>query len=210
MRRKGKKGRAGMVLAALGLLCMLAFLLARYVDARLMPVAAELAAARIQADTNRVYARALAYTITARGLTSEDFYSKRVDAAGRVADLSVNVLLVNEICAALAEGISDGLSAGVLQAAEVPLGALLGVQALANAGPRYRLRVQPVGGVLVDYASSFEAVGINQVKLEIWLTIESAVRIANPLRQEEIKLSRRVPLVHTVFSGEIPAVFWGE
>jgi len=180
--------------------------LLRLADRRMLPVAVAVAGEHIKARTNAVYQAALEKAVASRSLVSTDFYTKTVDADGRVMDISVNTILVNAICAELAVSISEVLAAEGAEAVDVPLGLLLGVHSLANRGPRCRIRIRPMGGVQVDYESSFTSAGVNQVNFQIWLCIESSVGVVNPLQQAEIKMSRRVPLVNTVFAGQMPAV----
>ena len=178
----------------------------QYAERRLMPVVLAFAGAQIKADTNRVYQEALEAVLASRGVVSEDFYQKTMDEAGRIADLSVNTLLVNTLCAELAVRITDGLMKEHAETVRVPLGLLLGMPMFAHTGPSVGVWIQPMGGAVVDYESEFASAGINQVRFEIWLQIESAVRVVNPLQSGDVQMSRRVMLVHTVFAGEVPGV----
>ena len=205
----GRKKRRRGWFAALGglvVLCLAAGCVSA-ADRRLVPIALSLAEGRLSVETNAVYQAALAEIVIESGLVSADFYSKTVDENGRIADLSVNTLLVNALCASLAARISQELAARGIFAAEVPLGALFGVDILANLGPKVAVKLLHTGGATVEYESAFEAAGINQINFRISLRIESALRTANPMRAEALTMTRTVPLVNTVFAGEIPAVY---
>ena len=206
---RGRKKRRQMYRAALVLVlvaCLAAGCL-HLTDKALVPVAYALAEGQLSAKVNAVYQEALEETIAERRLVSSDFYHKTVDENGRIAGLSVNTLLVNSLCAALAAHISQELAAQGFLAVEVPLGAILGVDILANMGPRVRVNLLHAGGATVEYESAFEAAGINQINFRIWLRIASSLRTANPLRDGTLTMTRDVPLVNTVFAGEIPSVY---
>jgi len=178
----------------------------RYAEKRFMPVVLAFAGAQIKAEANRVYQESIEAVMASRGLVSTDFYSKTTDGTGRVSDLSVNTLLVNTICAELAVHITEGLMTKHANAVQVPLGLLLGIQFFAHTGPALGVWIQPMGGATVNYESVFVSAGINQVRFEVWLTIESAMRVVNPIQNGEITMTRRVMLVQTVFAGEVPGV----
>ena len=203
-KKSRRTARAALVLLTLVCLAVWGFRLA---DRALMPAALTLASGSLSAVTNRAYQEALEEVVTARGLVSSDFYAKSVDESGRLTDLSVNTLLVNAVCADLAARVSASLSARDALAVQVPLGALFGIDLLANAGPRVTVRLLHAGGAEVTYASAFESAGINRVHFTIWLTITSEIRTANPARGGVLTMTRDVPLVSTVFAGEIPAVY---
>jgi len=83
----------------------------------------------------------------------------------------------------------------------------LGLDTLAQFGPHFSFSLAPIGNALVDYESSFTAVGINQTHFAVWLTVESTVRIINPVQSSEIIVNRTVSLVDTIISGEVPETY---
>ena len=210
-RKRRRRSRRSMrcalvVVAVMCILTSIAISLLRLADRRMIPVALAIAGEHIRARTNAIYQAALEDVVKTRGLVSDDFYIKTTDEEGRLADLSVNTLLVNAVCAELAVRISEGLATDGEDIVEVPLGTLLDIRILANHGTRCRIRVRPMGGVNVDYESSFTSAGINQVNFQIWLKIESSAQVINPLQDGEIRMTRHVPLVNTVFAGQIPTM----
>jgi len=50
-------------------------------------------------------------------------------------------------------------------------------------------------------------VGINQVHFSVWLTVESEVRIINPVQSSEIFVTRHISLVDTVITGVVPDMY---
>lgn len=140
-------------------------------------------------------------------LKASDFYYKSFDESGKVCDIAVNTILVNEFCALLAERLSERMLQMGNEAVSLPYGSLSGIRYLSNFGPEYTVYVTPMGDAFVDYESSFESVGINQVNFQIWLIVESSSKVVNPLQSMDIELSRKVALVNTVITGEVPATY---
>jgi len=121
----------------------------------------------------------------------------------------VNTVLVNALCAEIADNISYEFISPNSKTISIPVGTLTGIDLLANVGPSYNVRVLPHGSAEVFYESHFESRGINQVNFQVWLDVAVNMRIINPLMPGEIVVERRVPIVNTVFSGKIPENFFG-
>lgn len=140
-------------------------------------------------------------------LKAPDFYFKSFDESGRVCDISVNTILVNEFCALLAERISSRLLHMGNEVVSLPTGSLSGIRYFANLGPDYTVYVTPMGDAFVNYDCSFESVGINQVNFQLWLIVDTSAKVVNPLQSQDINLSRKVALVNTVITGEVPDTY---
>ncbi len=121
--------------------------------------------------------------------------------------VTVNTVLVNDICNMVAARVSEKLSNLNPEPVSVPVGMALGLDTLAYFGPRISFRLSPVGNALVDYESKFESVGINQVHFEVWLTVESTIRIINPVQSSSVTVTRDVSLVDTMVSGAVPDTY---
>ncbi|MCL2835390.1 MAG: sporulation protein YunB [Defluviitaleaceae bacterium] len=180
------------------------------VDRRLMPAVIHIEEYRINARMNQAINTALAELAESSGggrLVSEDFYVAERAPDGRITSLAANVILINEISAGLSHSLLKSLSKPVTERVSVPIGTLLGLEWLANIGPTYSIRVMPVGAANVEYNTSFTSAGINQINFQVWLTVKATMQIVNPLQSREIDVERSIPLVNTVFAGEIPEVY---
>ena len=171
-------------------------------DRRILPMVLDAAELRIQTEINNVINHVIQEIILERQVGAADFI---VHGAGAV--LSVNTVLVNDLCNAAAQRISERLNNLEPEMVQVPMGMAFGLDTLAQTGPRFSFTLAPIGNALVNYESSFAAVGINQIHFAVWLTVESVVRIINPVHSSEIVVLRHVSLVDTVISGTVPDTF---
>ncbi|MCL2169066.1 MAG: sporulation protein YunB [Defluviitaleaceae bacterium] len=153
---------------------------------------------------NDVINESLVTTIHQFALTSEDFFNMTQDAEGQLQSLSVDTILINQVAARLAVDISRSLAIDSPTPISVPVGMLTGIPMFANLGPQIAINIVPTGEARVDYATSFTSAGINQINFQVWLYIETNMRVVVPLQDETIPVSRRVPLVNTVFAGTVP------
>ncbi|MCL2378943.1 MAG: hypothetical protein FWC77_07440 [Defluviitaleaceae bacterium] len=152
-----------MVLIAIG-----AFIYSYYrFDRMILPLVLEAAEMRIQAEINNVINQIVQDIISERNVTAADFAMKHPLEGESGPVLSVNTVLVNDICNAAAMRISDRLNNLEPEIVSVPMGMAFGLDTLSQVGPRVTFRMAPIGNALVDYDSSFVAVGINQVHFAV-------------------------------------------
>ena len=177
------------------------------IDKRLAPAIIEIANISSVSRINSVMDEALNDIINKYQLDSNDFYIRNQGEDGKTNYLSVNTLLINKVCSGLAADMSNKLKSQGAQDLSIPMGAMFGSGFFANMGPRIGFKVIPYGESVVDYSTSFTSAGINQINFQVWLNVESTVRIVNPLQNKDIVVTRKISLVNTIFSGEIPEIY---
>ena len=175
-------------------------------DRRILPMVLDAAELRLLTEINNVINDVIQEIIAERNLTAADFVVQHnLGDAGPV--LSVNTVLVNEICNIAAMRISYRLNTMEPETVVVPMGMAFGLDTLSQVGPRYSFRMAPIGNAVVDFDSSFRAVGINQIHFSVWLTVESEVRVINPVNSLEVLDTRHIALVDTIISGVVPDTY---
>ncbi|MCL2406629.1 MAG: sporulation protein YunB [Defluviitaleaceae bacterium] len=211
-KQKIQKSRKRAVLfISLAVFTLLLIMFVNLVDSRLLPAVISIEEYRINARINEAINTSLAELIEGdfNRLVSEDFYTIVVGSDGRVTSLHANTILINEIGMQLSQSLLEKLSTPMSERITVPIGTLLGVNWLANIGPSHVVRVMPIGLANVEHHTSFSSAGINQVNFQVWLTVYATMQIVNPMQTRTIYVQRSVPLVNTVFAGEVPdAMMW--
>ncbi|MCL2358078.1 MAG: sporulation protein YunB [Defluviitaleaceae bacterium] len=172
-------------------------------DRQILPLVLKEAELHIQTEINNVINYVVHEIIVANNITAEDFILQTQSDN----TLSVNTVLANEICNAVAQAVSARLGNLEPEVVSVPMGMALGLDTLAQTGPRFTFTLAPVGNALVNYETSFTAAGINQVHFSVWLTVDSVVRIINPVQSSEIHVTRQVSLVDAIISGVVPETY---
>ena len=117
---------------------------------------------------------------------------------------SANVALINQFCTSFSSKITEKLSLLSDEKICIPLGTITDWSFFANKGPSIPFTLLPMGSTKVDYISTFQSVGINQVNYKIWLNIFIELKIVNPLYHESITMQRKIMLADIVFSGKVP------
>ena len=173
----------------------------------MLPQALAIADMQMKSTVNEAILNAVQETIDAMELTTVSFYKKSVDENGKLNSISVDTLVVNQFCNKIVVQISKEIGEMNKQTIKVPLGVSLGIELLANSGPEYSMTIRPLGNAVVNYESSFESAGINQIHFQLWLNVESTIQVINPLQQNQITVSRKIPLVSTIITGDIPSIY---
>jgi len=195
---------------ALVMLIFLAAVFARNIyrfDRLIIPLVLDAAELRLQAEINNVINNVINQIIQENNVTAADFILKSQLLPEQPPILSVNTVLANEINNSAAQRISEKLNNLEPETVYVPMGMAFGIDMLAQFGPRFSFDLAPIGNALVNYESSFTAVGINQTHFAVWLNVESIVRIINPVQSSEIFVSRSISLVDTIISGTVPYTY---
>lgn len=141
-----------------------------------------------------------------KNIKSDDFIL-RSDNNGRLEYLSVNSMIVNNICAETASTVSKNLNNLTTAKIRLPLGVFTGLPILSHFGPSTTIRLQPIGDATADYETSMTQAGVNQVNFQVWINVHTTVSIVNPLWSKDLEITRKLTLVNTVFNGEIPKTY---
>ena len=143
---------------------------------------------------------------SSKNIKSDDFIL-RSDNNGRLEYLSVNSMIVNNICAETASTVSQNLNNLTTSKIRLPLGVFTGLPILSHFGPSTTIRLQPIGDATADYETSMTQAGVNQVNFQVWINVHTTVSIVNPLWSKDLEITRKLTLVNTVFNGEIPKTY---
>jgi sporulation protein YunB len=194
-------------------LFMLLFLVAAFAysyyrfDRTILPLVLDAAELELQTDMNNAIFAVIQDIISENNIRASDFYTHNHETTSGSPVLSVNTVLVNNLCNEAAKRISDHLSNLEPKNVSIPLGMAFNLDTLSQVGPRFNFTMAPIGNALVNYDSRFTSVGINQVHFSVWLNVEAVVRIINPVHSFEVEVNRHVSLVDTIISGEVPDAY---
>ncbi|MBE6031966.1 MAG: sporulation protein YunB [Clostridiales bacterium] len=140
-------------------------------------------------------------------MSSAELLDVIMDANGKVSMVQADTAAMNYLSAQLIAGAQEQMRSADAQTLEVPLGSLLGGQILSQTGPNIVLKVKPIGSVKMDFETTFEQMGINQVRYQVSLLVESDARLLVPFSGEKISVSYRLPISETVIVGDVPDTY---
>jgi len=189
----------------LALVLLAVFLL---VDRNFKPLVFSLAEARSAAMASQVLAGALAEA-TEDGVGYDDLMTVRMDESGRVSLLMANTMRMNQLADKAGQAALRRLNTMSSERVSVPLGAALGMTLFAGSGPGIPVSIVPIGSIATDFATEFEACGINQTRHKVYLKVTASIRIVIPTGAKTTQVSANMLVAESIIVGSVPEGFVG-
>ena len=203
--RRVKRRRLLRRLLLLSLLLLALFLA---IDRNFRPLVFSLAEARSAAMASQVLSGALAEAIE-DGVTYEELMNVQMDQNGQVALLSANTIALNRLAARAGNAALRRLNNMSSERVTVPLGAVLGTTLFSGSGPGVPVSIVPIGSIFTDFATEFEACGINQTRHKVYLQVTANIRIVIPTGAKTTEVTVNVLAAESIIVGAVPDSFVG-
>ena len=203
--RQAKKRRSIRRASLCALLLLAVFLL---IDRNFKPLVFSLAEARSAAMASQVLNGALAEAIE-DGIAYEDLMTVRMDERGQVALLMANTMRMNQLADHAGQAALRRLNNMSSERVTVPLGAVLGMTLFAGTGPGIPVSIVPIGSIATDFATEFEACGINQTRHKVYLKVTASIRIVIPTGAKTTQVSANMLVAESIIVGSVPEGFVG-
>ena len=200
-----KKRRFLRRLLLLILVLLIIFLL---IDRNFKPLVFSLAEARSAAMASQVLQGALAEAIE-DGVEYDDLMTVRMDERGQVALLMANTMRMNQLADRAGQAALRRLNNMSSERVTVPLGAALGMTLFAGTGPGVPVSIIPIGSIATDFATEFEACGINQTRHKVYLKVTASIRIVIPTGAKTTQVSANMLVAESIIVGSVPEGFVG-
>ena len=133
----------------------------------------------------------------------------RMDEKGQVALLSANTVRMNLLADRAGEAALRRLENMSSERVSVPLGAALGLTLLAGSGPLIPVSIVPVGSIGTNFATEFEACGINQTRHKVYLQLTASIRIVIPTGAKTTQVTANMLVAESIIVGAVPEGFVG-
>lgn len=190
------------------LLFLLLLALFLLIDRNFRPLVFSLAEARSAAMASQVLSGALAEA-TQDGVTYEDLMNVKMDQSGQVALLSANTMAMNRLATRAGDAALRRLNNMSSERVTVPLGAVLGTTLFSGSGPGVPVSIVPIGSIFTDFATEFEACGINQTRHKVYLQVTANIRIVIPTGAKTTQVSANMLVAESIIVGRVPEGFVG-
>ncbi len=150
----------------------------------------------------------------ATGIDVENMLITKKKVDGNISSVQVDTEVVNKVLGAVGEGIATSLKEVELDRQndfnhfKIPIGATFNSPYFSQVGPKVSLHFFPVGSVKTDIETMLTPYGINNSLLEIHLSVEVRFVVTAPLKQMEISVTSKLPLLVEVIAGEVPRYYY--
>lgn len=196
--------RRGKSLFWIIIILILGLLIFKYLDRNIRPTVN--AISRIKATS--VTTEAINDTIQKKmsdDISYEDIIHVKYDTNGKVSLMQANTIRMNNIAAEIALEVQNKLKEISTTSVKVPLSNAFNTQ-LINL-PSISIDIIPQGAVSVDFATEFEASGINQTRHRVYVIVSTEIKMIVPLAGDSIKITTNIPIAETIIVGDVPEQF---
>ena len=200
-KRRRRVRRFTVFFAVLALLFLLA-------ERNFRPLVLSLAEARSAALASQVLLGAMSEAMGS-GIDYEELMNVRMNHEGQVALLSANAVRMNMLADTAGRAAMQRLEKMSGERVRVPLGAALGFSLLAGSGPDIPVSIVPVGSVRTEFATEFEASGINQTRHKVYLSLTANIRIVIPTGAKNTEVTANMLVAESIIVGGVPEGFVG-
>ncbi len=208
-RIKGSKRNRRIAFITLLIFLFLSFQSFILIDKNLTPALMDIA----KTKTKQIAADTLNHAIReelAKGIEINKLVEKDKDNEGRVVSANFNsaeyVRIVGDATDLIIESLKKYESENV--EISVPLGIATNIAILGNTGPDIPVTIVPKGVPKVTLVPQIQEAAINMILMSIIAHIEIEIEVVVPFRTETISLSVDIPLVSTIFLGEVPQFYY--
>ena len=190
------------------LLLLILFFIARLIH-RWHPVLQAMAEMQAQALATDILADTMRDVLTESGVQSEDVVTYYYNPSGEIFAYSIDTVTIEKLAAMANTKMGEYLEEKKEFELDIPLGRITNNPLLAAMGPDIPIQVRVVGNPGVDYARSFESVGINEVNHRIWIEMELLIQVTTPLLTDVLTANMQFTLIDQTLSGKVPNTYLG-
>ena len=190
------------------LLLLILFFIARLIH-RWHPVLQSMAEMQAQALATDILADTMRDVLTESGIKSEDLVTYYYNPSGEIFAYSIDTVTIEKLAAMANTKMGEYLEEKKEFELDIPLGRITNNPLLAAMGPDIPIQVRVVGNPGVDYARSFESVGINEVNHRIWIEMELLIQVTTPLLTDVLTANMQFTLIDQTLSGKVPNTYLG-
>lgn len=208
MKKYSARAKRRRLLRRITLLLLLFAVAMMMIERNFKPLVFSLAEARSASMASQVLYGALAEAIQ-DGVTYGDLMNVHMDERGQVALLSANTMAMNRLADLAGQAALRRLGNMSSERVSVPLGAALGLTLLAGSGPGVPVSIVPIGSVATEFATEFEACGINQTRHKVYLQLTASIRIVIPTEAKTTQVSANMLVAESIIVGSVPEGFVG-
>ncbi len=176
-------------------------------ETRIRPVINQVASAQAQSVAASAINDEVNRIIVSESIQYGDLANLQMDAQSRISAVTADIVEINRLKAAFAQGIQQKMRSIDKMTMRIPLGTLLSNGIFTGYGPRVPVRLTSIGRAVVDIEDSFHEAGINQTRHEIHLSVTAKMSVLMPGSSTVAEVHTSIPIAQSVIVGEVPDNF---
>jgi len=205
LKRCSGKKRKAIILFPFILVTLILFLC--FFEIRVRPIISSLALSNVKNLSVRIISGVVNDTMEKQKIKYSDLINFEKNEKGEISATTLNAIEVNKLKAKLIADIEKEISSIDTITVKIPLGNLLNQSMLSGVGPRIRIKIIPVGNVLIDINNNIITAGINQTKHEVYFEVKCSVSVLFAIWSETATVDSKILIAETVIIGNVPETF---
>lgn len=177
-----------------------------YVKYLVTPLLVETCNATVKVNATKCINYAITEAMN-QNITYNDLINIVTDSSGKISMVQANSIQINMLSKLINRVTLAELSNYSNTMLEIPLGAFTGISVFSGVGPKITMEVYPYGDVHCKFLSKFTSAGINQTIHQIYLSVDTDIKVVLPLKTINIKNQGEVLLCESLIVGEIPDTY---
>lgn len=143
-----------------------------------------------------------------KDVTYQSLVTLEKNENGKIMAINANVMEMNKIATEISSEIQTKLEQSEESSVTLPLGSVLGSHLLSAYGPKFSLKIIPLGNVEVNFNSTFEEAGINQTRHRISIEILTTVNVIAPIYTSTESYRNEILVAETIIVGDTPSSYY--
>jgi len=140
-------------------------------------------------------------------LRYDDLVILEKDNNGHITALKTDMAGINRFRTEISRAVAERMGTLPVPELRIPVGSILGGEALTGRGPGIPFRVVLVGVAGTDFVNDFTSAGINQTRHRIMLTVTCTLSALLPGGPADIIVSEQAIIAETVLIGVVPDTY---
>lgn len=141
----------------------------------------------------------------------DSFVRIEKNAQDEITNITTNMLLINlfvsDVCGFVQSGLDEFCK---LEDFSIPANALTGSMLLSQFGKSITIELLPIGNVDCQFRTTYQSVGINQTKHNLFLDLVVKIKMIMPLYSDDICLRSSMLVYENLIIGKVPSVYFSQ
>ena len=129
------------------------------------------------------------------------------NSSENIKAIETDTAKINRLKSAIIQSMQKNIDSHKSDTVYVPLGSCSNLYFLAGLGPKVPIRIYPVSIVNADFKESFDSVGINQVKHNLYLDVSMKMSFVGMMFAQSDTVETSVLLNETIIVGDTPTYY---
>ncbi len=166
-----------------------------------------LAASKARLEATYIINKVIAEVSADGGRTYSDTIIKEYDNEGKIAAVSTDSALINNMQSEISARIIESLRANNQYYITLSVANILGMRTIMGFGPKLPVKISPSPNVLVKFEDGFVSAGINQTKFSVNIIIEAEMMVSAIPFRTAVNVNRTIPVAQVVLVGSVPDTY---